>query len=49
MNDDKSREAMTNLDNLVDKLFGVAKKEVEKVEEVIEEVIEPTEQPEADE
>jgi len=40
---------MKNLDNLVDKLFGVAKKEIEKVEELIEEVVEPTEKPEADE
>jgi hypothetical protein len=41
-------DAMKNLDNLVDKLFGVVKKEAEKIEEAVEEVIEPTEKPEAD-
>jgi hypothetical protein len=31
-------EAMKNLDNLVDKLFSVVKKDVEEVEEIAEEV-----------
>ena len=50
MQDDKRNgdEAMKNLDNLVDKLFGVVKKGAEEIEEIVEEVIEP-EKPSPDE
>lgn len=38
---------MKNLDNLVDKLFGVVKKEAEEIVEQVEDAVEP--KPEADE
>lgn len=40
-------DAMKKLNNLVDKLFGVVKKEAEEIGAVVEEIIEP--KPEADE
>ncbi len=49
--DDKHNgdDGMKNLDNLVDKLFNVVKKDAEQIEEAVEETVEPTEKPGADE
>ena len=52
MNDDEIIDGNKGLQRLKEfgrKLFGVAKKDIERAEEFIDEAIEPTEKPSADE